>query len=63
MGVHKNKMIRTSVGLVSSFFDTSQESVLRISQISIPLGYEYLTVYLFPIPFEPIYQAMIFMPG
>ena len=35
---------------------------MRISQFLIPVGHEYLTVFLFLIPFGSIYHARIFIP-
>ena len=46
-----------SVILVSSFL-----SMKWILHLSIPVGYGYLTVFLFPIPFGFIYHVKIFIP-
>ena len=44
------------------FLYTIQVSTVRISHFLIPVGYGYLTVYLFSIPFGSIYHARVFIP-
>ena len=44
------------------FFYTIQVSIMRISHFLIPVGYGYLTVYLFSIPIGSIYHARVFIP-
>jgi hypothetical protein len=57
------RYVSTTVGLVLSSLDTIQVSIMRIWQFLIPKGYEYLTVFLFLIPFGSIYHARFFIPG
>ena len=40
-------MVATSVGMVSSFFDTIRISIIRIEHFLIPIGYGCLTVFVF----------------
>ena len=56
------RYVSTSVGLILPSFDTIRVSIMRISQFVIPVGYEYLTVFLFSIPFGSTYHARIFIP-
>ena len=54
--------VQTSVGLVWSYFDAILESIMRISHFLIPVGYGYLMVDLFWIPFGSVYYARAFIP-
>jgi hypothetical protein len=51
--------VSPSAGLGSSLFDTIQVSIMKVSNL--PLGYGYLTVFLFSIPFGSIYHARTFI--
>ena len=44
------------------FFDAILESIMRISNFLIPVGYGYLIVNLFWIPFVSVYYARAFRP-
>ena len=55
---NKPDILETSVGLVSSFCHT-----IRISLFLLPVGYGYLTVLLFWIPFGSIYHVRTFVPS
>ena len=61
--VRYRRYVSTSVGLVLSSLDTIRVSKMRIPQFLKPVGYEYLTVILFLIPFGSIYHARIFICG
>ena len=47
-------MVLINLGMTWSFFETIHVSITGISQFKIPVGYGYLTVFLFLLPFGNI---------
>ena len=60
----KQKCLRkvcTSFGLVLSFYYSIWVSIMRISHFLMPVGYGYMTVFVFLIPFGSIQHARTFI--